>query len=132
MGGALFALAASIGVVAVGCDTQESRSQLRVFSDAELIDLSHAYGADTIFWPTADPFRLEVVSDGVTDQGYIDYGQSTLFETHRTLFAHDIPAFENLAALERLPPTGAVVVALPMKIAGGSGAPLRAVALVPR
>jgi kynurenine formamidase len=39
---------------------------------------------------------------------------------------------ENLTNLDRLPPTGAVVIALPMKIEGGSGGPLRAVALVPR
>jgi len=37
---------------------------------------------------------------------------------------------ENLANLERLPPTGVTVVALPMKIRGGSGGPLRAIAIV--
>lgn len=236
----------------------------------EVVDLSHAFGADTVFWPTAEPFSLETVSDGVTDAGYyyaannfrsaehggthldapvhfargrhtveripldrligeavvidvtgrssadsdyqvtvediqraerdggaipdgaillvrtgfsrrwpdaaqylgtaargdaavaalhfpgihpdaarwlvanraiaavgidtasIDYGQSTQFETHRILFERDIPAFENLTSLERLPARGALVVALPMKIAGGSGAPLRAVAFLPR
>ena len=66
------------------------------------------------------------------DTASIDFGQSTLFETHRTLMARDIPALENLASLDRLPPTGAVVIALPMKIGGGSGAPLRAVAVMPR
>jgi kynurenine formamidase len=66
------------------------------------------------------------------DTASIDYGQSTLFESHRTLYARDIPAFENLAALDRLPPTGASIIALPMKIGGGSGAPLRAVAVLPR
>jgi kynurenine formamidase len=65
------------------------------------------------------------------DTASIDYGQSTLFETHRTLYARNVPAFENLTALDRLPPRGAVVIALPMKIGGGSGAPLRAVAIVP-
>lgn len=65
------------------------------------------------------------------DTPSIDYGQSTLFETHRTLFEHNIPAFENVASLERLPPTGAWVVALPMKIGGGSGGPLRIVAVLP-
>jgi kynurenine formamidase len=65
------------------------------------------------------------------DTASIDFGQSTLFESHRTLFAEDIPAFENLTALDRLPPQGAFVVALPMKIGGGSGAPLRAVAILP-
>jgi kynurenine formamidase len=66
------------------------------------------------------------------DTASIDYGQSTLYETHRTLFERNIPAFENLAALERMPLRGASIVALPMKIGGGSGAPLRAVAILPR
>ena len=66
------------------------------------------------------------------DTASIDYGQSTLFESHRVLYERDVPAFENLAALERLPVTGAYVIALPMKIGGGSGAPLRAIALLPR
>jgi kynurenine formamidase len=66
------------------------------------------------------------------DTASIDYGQSTLYETHRMLFERDIPAFENLTNLDRLPATGAFVVALPMKIKGGSGAPLRAIAFVPR
>lgn len=240
------------------------------FPDGELVDLSHAYDAAAIFWPTADPFRLEVVADGMTPAGFyyaannfftsehggthldapvhfaegrqsveqipldrligraivvdvtasasadpdyqvtvadferwerehgaipadaivllrtgyarhwpdaarylgtaergeaavsklhfpglhpaaatwlvnerpikaigidtasIDYGQSTLYESHRVLYERNIPAFENLAALDRLPATGAYVIALPMKIAGGSGAPLRAVAVVAR
>ena len=48
------------------------------------------------------------------------------------LFAADIPAFENLANLDQLPETGFLVIALPMKIAGGSGGPLRIVAIVPK
>jgi kynurenine formamidase len=66
------------------------------------------------------------------DTASIDYGQSTLFESHRVLYEHDIPAFENLTNLDRLPITGAHIIALPMKIGGGSGAPLRAVAILPR
>jgi kynurenine formamidase len=66
------------------------------------------------------------------DTASIDYGQSKLFESHRILYEKNIPAFENLTALERLPPRGAYVIALPMKIAGGSGAPLRAVGVLPR
>jgi kynurenine formamidase len=65
------------------------------------------------------------------DAPSIDYGQSTLFESHQILYAESIPAFENVAALERLPATGAYVIALPMKIAGGSGGPLRIVGLIP-
>ncbi|MEE9270241.1 MAG: cyclase family protein [Candidatus Krumholzibacteria bacterium] len=65
------------------------------------------------------------------DTPSIDYGQSTLFESHRILFDKNIPAFENVANLDQLPATGATVIALPMKIAGGSGGPLRIVAWVP-
>jgi kynurenine formamidase len=65
------------------------------------------------------------------DTASIDYGQSMQYESHRALFERDIPAFENLTALERLPRRGASIVALPMKIGGGSGAPLRAIAVLP-
>jgi kynurenine formamidase len=66
------------------------------------------------------------------DTASIDYGQSTLYEAHRALAERNVPVFENLTNLDRLPPTGAMIVALPMKIQGGTGAPLRAVAVVPR
>ena len=65
------------------------------------------------------------------DTASIDFGQSTLYESHQVLYAKDIPAFENLTNLTRLPVTGATIIALPMKVGGGSGAPLRAVAIVP-
>jgi kynurenine formamidase len=65
------------------------------------------------------------------DTPSIDYGQSSSFPTHRVLFASNIPAFENVANLHRLSPRGSFVIALPMKIRGGSGGPLRIVALVP-
>jgi len=65
------------------------------------------------------------------DTASIDPGRSRTFESHQILFAAEIPAFENLTALDALPPTGATLIALPMKIAGGSGGPLRAVAILP-
>jgi kynurenine formamidase len=65
------------------------------------------------------------------DTPSIDPGRSTTFETHRILSAANVPAFENLANLDRLPPTGIRVIALPMKVLRGSGGPLRAVAIVP-
>ena len=64
------------------------------------------------------------------DTPSIDYGQSTLFESHQILFKENIPAFENVANLEKLPATGAFVIALPMKIKDGSGGPLRIVAFL--
>ena len=64
------------------------------------------------------------------DTPSIDYGQSTLFESHRILFEKNIPAFENVANLDQLPLKGFSVIALPMKIKGGSGGPLRIIALL--
>jgi kynurenine formamidase len=66
------------------------------------------------------------------DTASIDHGQSRDFMVHRVAGAANVPGFENVAHLDRLPARGAWVFALPMKIAGGSGGPLRIVAAVPR
>ena len=66
------------------------------------------------------------------DSPSVDYGPSQDFLVHRIGAPRGVPNFENLTGLDRLPPTGATVFALPMKIEGGSGAPLRVVALVGR
>jgi kynurenine formamidase len=66
------------------------------------------------------------------DTASIDHGQSTLFESHRILFDKNIPAFENVANLDQLPLKGFSVIALPMKIKGGSGGPLRIIAILNR
>ena len=262
-------LLAVVALLAAACSAPPTSSPSTAFPAGALVDLSHPYDDRTIFWPTAEPFRLEKVADGVTDKGYyyaannlalaehggthldapahfaqgrwrvdeipldrlmgeavvvdvsaacdaqpdyqvtvedlqrweqvngripegallllrtgfsrrwpdaarylgtaergpdavpklhfpglhpdaarwiasnrsikalgidtasIDYGQSTVFETHRILYERDIPGLENLTNLDRLPALGAWVVALPMKIGGGSGAPVRAVAIVP-
>lgn len=74
--------------------------------------------------------RRRVKAVGI-DTPSIDYGQSSTYQVHRRFFASNIPAFENVANLDKLPATGAFVIALPMKIGGGSGGPLRIVALLP-
>lgn len=66
------------------------------------------------------------------DTPSIDYGQSATFTTHQVLSKSDVPIFENVANLDSLPPIGAYVIALPMKIRGGSGGPLRIVAALPQ
>lgn len=65
------------------------------------------------------------------DTPSIDYGQTRSFPAHQVLFGANIPAFENVANLDRLPTKGSFIVALPMKIQGGSGGPLRIVAALP-
>jgi kynurenine formamidase len=64
------------------------------------------------------------------DTPSIDHGPSTTFGAHVALFEQNIPAFENVAQLETLPPRDFTVIALPAKIGGGSGGPLRIVALL--
>jgi len=66
------------------------------------------------------------------DTASIDRGQSTDFRAHRVLAAAEVPIFENVAELDRVLLRGAWVVALPMKIADGTGGPLRIVAFQPR
>ncbi|HVX13755.1 MAG TPA: cyclase family protein [Pirellulales bacterium] len=64
------------------------------------------------------------------DTASIDHGQSTRFGSHIKLFENNVPVFENVANVAELPEEGFCVVALPMKIAAGTGAPLRIVALL--
>jgi len=64
------------------------------------------------------------------DTPSIDHGPSQDFPVHRLVAAADVPGLENVAHLDQVPATGAWVVALPMKIAGGSGGPVRIVALI--
>ena len=84
----------------------------------------------------AEAVRLLAGERGVAmigiDTASIDRGKSQDFMAHRIGAARGISNLENLTNLDALPPTGAIVMALPMKIAAGSGGPVRVVALVPR
>lgn len=95
---------------------------------AEAVPKLHFPGlnADAARWLTTN---RSIKAIGL-DTPSIDYGQSTLFESHRTLFDKDIPAFENLANLDKLPLKNFFVIALPMKIKNGSGGPLRVIAIL--
>lgn len=64
------------------------------------------------------------------DTPSIDYGQSTEFMTHCILCDHSLTMYENLTNLDQLPEKGSYIIALPMKIKGGSGSPLRIVAIL--
>lgn len=66
------------------------------------------------------------------DTASVDIGPSQDFLVHRTIGAANVPGLENLTNLDQLPPTGALVIAMPMKIAQGSGAPARVIAFAPR
>jgi len=66
------------------------------------------------------------------DTASVDYGKSQDFIVHRIGAAQGVANLENLTNLDQLPATGATIIALPMKIEGGSGGPARVVALVPK
>lgn len=84
----------------------------------------------------ADAARLLVEERRVgalgVDTASIDHGPAKDFPVHQIAAAADVPGLENLADLGTLPEDGAWLMALPMKIAGGSGGPVRVVALLPR
>jgi kynurenine formamidase len=54
------------------------------------------------------------------------------FPCHSFLHGAGKYGLTSLVNLDRVPPTGAVLVATPLPIVGGSGSPARALALVPR
>ncbi len=94
----------------------------------EAVKLLHFPGLD----PEAATWLVKnrnIKSIGI-DTPSIDYGQSKDFQSHVILLSENIPAFENLTNLDQLPSKGFEVVALPMKIKEGTGAPLRAVAIL--
>ncbi|GEO03421.1 cyclase [Adhaeribacter aerolatus] len=64
------------------------------------------------------------------DTASIDFGQSQNYGSHVALMEQNIPAFENVANLDQVPAVGAQVIALPLKIKGGSGGPLRMIAFI--
>jgi kynurenine formamidase len=70
--------------------------------------------------------------DGVgIDTASLDHGPSKDFIAHQILNGANIYGLENIANLDRVPATGATLVALPMKIKGGTGGPARIVAILP-
>jgi kynurenine formamidase len=72
----------------------------------------------------------KIAAIGIDGPG-LDVGQAKAFPVHRTLLGADVPQLENLASLAELPARGAYLIALPMKIAGGTGAPARVIAIIP-
>jgi kynurenine formamidase len=127
------------GSIPEGCIVLLNTGFARYWPDRETYlgtSLKGSEGVANLHFPA---FSLEsarlLASRGVAavgiDTASIDYGQSADFVVHRYLYDLNIPGFENVANLDTLPPVGAFVIALPMKIADASGAPLRMIGLVP-
>jgi kynurenine formamidase len=84
-------------------------------------------GRDAAQWLTT---RHKISGVGI-DTASLDHGPSTDFIAHRILNGAGLYGVENVAQLDRVPATGATVIALPMKIKGGSGGPVRIIAILP-
>lgn len=76
----------------------------------------------------------DVIGVGVETVG-TDAGQAATFNppfcNHFTMHGHNKFGLASLCNLDQLPPTGAVVIAAPLKIVNGSGSPIRVIALTP-
>lgn len=76
----------------------------------------------------------DVLGVGVETVG-TDAGQAGGFDppfpAHNIMHGNGKLGLASLANLDKLPPTGAIVIAAPLKIVNGSGSPLRVLALVP-
>lgn len=89
--------------------------------------------------PTAEVIRY-LVDKGIvgwgtqcigTDAGQAG-GMTPPFPAHNLLHANNRFGLASLANLSKLPPKGAILIAAPLKIANGTGSPIRALALVPK
>lgn len=76
----------------------------------------------------------DVLGVGVETVG-TDAGQAATFDppfpNHYIMHGSGKFGLAGLSNLDQLPPTGAIVVAAPLKIVGGSGSPLRVIAITP-
>jgi kynurenine formamidase len=98
--------------------------------------LKGAEGVENLHFPGySEEAARRLVDRGIAavgiDTASIDYGQSDDFRVHRYLYDLNVPGFENVANIDALPSKGAYLIALPIKISTGSGAPLRIIGLVP-
>ncbi len=76
----------------------------------------------------------DVLGLGVETVG-TDAGQAATFDppfpNHYLMHGSGKFGLAGLSNLDQLPPTGAIVIAAPLKIVGGSGSPLRVIAITP-
>jgi len=82
--------------------------------------------------PDAVKFLVEargIYGIGIDTMG-VDYGPSEDHPNHQYTGAHNIYHLENIANLDKVPASGAILLAAPAKLEGGSGGPARIFALL--
>jgi kynurenine formamidase len=113
----------------------------RFYPDKQKVLGTEVTGAEAVKYLSFPGFSLESVKfllkerdvKGIAlDTPSIDYGKSKDFLVHREWLGADKLAIENIANLDKLPPTGAILYPIPMLIKNGTGAPARIFAILPQ
>src|SRR5687767_9555305 len=61
----------------IGCSTSVTSTRSNPLETGRVIDLSHAYDASTVYWPTSpSSFKLEQLSEGINASGFF-YASNT-------------------------------------------------------
>jgi kynurenine formamidase len=99
-------------------------------------DYRNADAAGTMHFPgfSLDAVKFlvdarDVVAIGI-DTLSVDPGVSNDFPVHHFTASQQVYHIENVAHLERVPESGAIAVIAPAKLEGGSGGPVRVIALL--
>lgn len=82
-------------------------------------------------WLAEETDLLGFGSEAVGIDAGIAHSFDPIYPAHHHLLGAGKYGLASLANLDRLPPTGAVVIAAPLRIEDGSGSSMRALALVP-
>ena len=104
-------------------------TSMKDYRNADAKDVKHFPG----FLPETAKFLVEardIYGLGI-DTMSVDYGASDSYPVHQYTAQHGVYHLENVADLSAVPEAGALLVAAPAKLAGGSGGPVRILALVP-
>ena len=103
-------------------------TSMKDYRNADAKDVKHFPG----FLPETAKFLVEardIYGLGI-DTLSVDYGASETYPVHQYTAKHNVYHLENVADLGAVPESGAILVAAPAKLAGGSGGPVRILALV--
>jgi kynurenine formamidase len=100
-------------------------------------DYRNADAKGVMHFPGFSPEAAKLLVDrGIVGLGIdtltIDIGASPDYPAHRYVLPRNIYQVENVADLSAVPATGATVIVAPTKLEGGSGGPVRVLAIVPK
>ncbi len=107
-------------------------TQAEMINNTETGPTSPGMSADCARWVAEESVLQGIGVETVGTDAGAAHSFDPAFPCHSFLMGNDKYGLAQLQNLDRLPPTGAVVVAPPLRIVGGSGSPVRVLALVER